>query len=113
MTAVRNVMSALVMAGLASGTFACSSSDDNGGVKSNDAGSTSSALSAAFGAKCARCHGSGGLGMGIYPKLPGGKTDADTFVAFVRAGKDAMPAFTSADISDADLRSDFAYLSGK
>ena len=112
MTAVRSVKRALVIAGLSLGLFACSSSDDTGGVKAPDAGSTSSALSSAFGAKCARCHGSGGLGMGKYPKLPG-KPDADSFVAFVRAGKDEMPAFTASDISDADLRSDFAYLSGK
>ena len=116
MTAVRSVTGALVIAGLAFVSLApvaCSSSDDTGGVRSTDAGSTSSSsLSAAFGAKCARCHGAGGLGMGIYPKLPG-KPDADAFVALVRAGKDAMPAFTASDISDADLRSDFAYLSGK
>jgi len=115
MTAGRSVtkLVALVIAGLAlTMTMACSSSDDPSPIKSTDGGSTSAALSSAFGAKCARCHGAGGLGAGKYPKLPG-KPDADSYVAFVRAGKGEMPSFTAADISDADLRSDFAYLSGK
>ena len=118
MIAGRNVTKtvALVVAGLAlsttMATTACSSSDDPSPVKPTDAGSTSAALSSSFSRRCARCHGAAGQGDGKYPKLPG-KPDADSYVAFVRAGKGEMPAFASADISDADLRSDFAYLSGK
>jgi len=102
---------ALVITGLALNLVACSSSDGSSPIPSTDAGAKT-ALSASFGAKCARCHGASGLGAGKYPKLPG-KPDADTFVAFVRAGRGEMPAFSASDISDADLRSDFAYLSGR
>ena len=102
----------LVITGLALNLLACSSSNDPSPNASPDAGSTATALSASFGAKCARCHGASGLGAGKYPKLPG-KPDADTFVAFVRAGRGEMPPFSASDISDADLRSDFAYLSGR
>ncbi len=114
MIAGRNVTKtvALVFAGLALSMMACSSSDDPSPVKPTDAGSTSAALSSSFSRRCARCHGAAGLGEGKYPKLPG-KPDADSYVAFVRAGKGEMPPFASADISDADLRSDFDYLSGK
>jgi len=101
----------VMAASFALGLMACSS-DDSTPAKTTDGGSTSAALSASFGSQCSRCHGSTGLGAGKYPRLPG-KPDADTFVAFVRAGKNEMPAFTTAQISDADLRSDFAVLAGK
>lgn len=100
-----------IVASLAFGLMACSS-DDTTPAKATDGGSTSAALSTSFGTQCSRCHGSTGLGAGKYPRLPG-KPDADTFVALVRAGKGEMPAFTTAQISDADLRADFAILAGK
>jgi mono/diheme cytochrome c family protein len=108
MTVTKNAALATVAA-LALGLAACSSSTDDTPTKT-DAGGTSGGLSTAFSTQCSRCHGPTGLGAGRYPRLPG-KPDADSFIAFVRAGKDEMPSFTAAQISDADLRSDFAFLS--
>jgi mono/diheme cytochrome c family protein len=105
--------STLLLGGLIALAGCSSSSDGNDAIKaaSHDAGSAT--LSHAFGTQCARCHGPSGAGEGIYPALPGDQADADSFVAFVRTGKGEMPAFTTSQISDADLRADFAVLSTK
>lgn len=104
---VRGLAAAVLMvASLA----ACSSSDDDSG---NTAGGTTSGLSASFGKTCATCHGAEGRGAGIYPSLPGGLTEAD-FIATVRNGKGTgMAKYDATVISDADLKSDYAWLSAR
>ncbi|MBX3192306.1 MAG: cytochrome c [Labilithrix sp.] len=69
------------------------------------------ALSAAYVAQCARCHGERGEGTTItFPRLPGRARDEGSFIARVRGGGGPMPAFDESLISDADLKSDFAVL---
>ncbi len=88
----------------------CSSDDTTA-----DAG-TGTSTSAAFKSNCQRCHGAEGAGAGRYPAIPGSKTDSeDKFVAFVRAGSSGteMSAYSASQISDADLKSDYAFLKSK
>ena len=68
-----------------------------------------STLSVPFQRSCASCHGGAGEGSGKYPALPGSLTQA-AFIAKVRAGGGAMPAFGQAFISDDQLVADFAAL---
>ncbi|MBL9111313.1 MAG: cytochrome c [Myxococcales bacterium] len=87
----------------------CSSDDTTG-----DAGSTTSGLSQAYQNNCARCHGATGLGSGQFPKIPGSKDEA-AFIAFVRAGspRGTMTAYSASQISDADLKADYLWLTTK
>lgn len=71
-----------------------------------------SGLSTSYARSCARCHGDRGEGSGRYPSIPGAK-DESAFVALVRAGRDEMPAFSPSDISDADLKADYLWLTTK
>jgi mono/diheme cytochrome c family protein len=75
--------------------------------------STTSGLSASYASNCKRCHGDTGLGSGQFPKIPGTKDSEAGFIAFVRAGKGNMPAFSTAQISDADLKADYLWLTTK
>ena len=97
------VMPLFVMASVVSG---CSS--DPAPV-----GTTPSGLSASYSSNCKRCHGDTGLGAGQFPKIPGTKDTEAGFVAFVRAGKGNMPAFSASQISDADLKADYLWLTTK
>jgi len=72
-------------------------------------GSTTSGLSTAFNNNCARCHGAEAKGGGKYPNLPGSLT-VDAMIATVRAGRNEMPKFDAATISDADLRADYNWM---
>lgn len=55
-----------------------------------------------FAAKCAGCHGQGGVGGGIGPNLVGTGLDAPAVAGVVAAGRGAMPAglFTGQDAAD-------------
>src|SRR4051812_16784823 len=68
-----------------------------------------SSLSKSYENSCATCHGDEGQGSGDYPALPGA-TSESAFIALVRAGSGTMPAFTTSQISDATLKSDYAWL---
>jgi mono/diheme cytochrome c family protein len=113
---VAKLMTVLITAscGLAFALGGCSSSTDGTAAPttSGEGGTTTATLSKAFAMQCERCHGPTGAGAGKYPKLPV-KTTADAFVAAVRAGKGEMPAFSTSQISDADLRADYAVLTEK
>jgi mono/diheme cytochrome c family protein len=77
-----------------------------------DADKASSTLSLAFASNCAGCHGATASGQGIYPSLPG-KLTLDAFKATVRTGRRAMPAFSTSQISDADLAADYEWMKTK
>lgn len=103
----------LAIVALAVSSAACAEEENpNTSSRLRDGGTSNSGigLSTAFTNKCARCHGEQGQGSGKYPPLPNGK-DESAFIALVRAGRDEMPAFTASEISDADLKADFAILS--
>jgi mono/diheme cytochrome c family protein len=69
-------------------------------------------LSAAYSNNCERCHGPRGDGSSAYPRLPGNKDEAG-FIAFVRTGKGDMQPFDASQISDADLKADYAILKAR
>lgn len=85
------------------------------GCSSDDPGTTTSGLSQAYQNNCARCHGATGLGSSQYPKLPGTKDSEAGYIAAVRAGSAArgMAAFSASQISDADLKADYLWLTTK
>ena len=86
------------------------------GCSSDTPGTTAPAgLSAAYTSSCSRCHGPKGEGAGQFPKIPGTKTDEASFIAAVRGGSAdrRMPAFSASQISDADLKADFVFLTTK
>jgi len=58
---------------------------------------------------CAGCHGANGQG-GVGPKIAGLSLSYAEFSAVVRAGAPPMPAFTPAQVSDAELQQIYAYL---
>lgn len=92
------------------GTAGCSSDDT-----SSDGGTTSS-TSAAFKSNCQRCHGAEGAGAGRYPAIPGSRSDSEEkFIALVRAGISGteMNSYSASQITDADLKSDYAFLKSK
>jgi len=91
---------------------ACSDDDTNPNTSRRDAGATTQGLSTAFSENCARCHGDTGLGTQFYPRLPGGRDEAG-YISVVRNGVGEMPKFSSAEISDADLRADYLWLTTK
>lgn len=88
---------------------ACGGDDDGSKAGSSGEGPQTSGLSASFQAVCAKCHGDEGRGQGIYPQIPGNKDEA-AFIAIVRAGRGEMPATNAARFSDADLKSDYLWL---
>lgn len=111
--AVGIMVAAMAMTSLATGCS--SSSDDPGTTSSSSSGSSgqaSSGLSLAFASKCARCHGTGATGQGIYPSLPGNLT-AETYAATVRSGRKEMPSFDASQISDSDLAADYEWMKTK
>lgn len=92
----------LVSLALALGAVACGGDDAESGT-----------VSQAFSSNCARCHGGGGAGIGDAPALPGDLSQ-DQFVAVVRAGKGGrMPAFSTSQISDAELAEAYAALKAR
>jgi mono/diheme cytochrome c family protein len=102
-------MKMLGMLVVASGLLmACGSSDEG---ESSSGSSTPSPLSAAYQSNCQRCHGPVGEGKGSYPRIPNTKTTTEaSFISQVRSGKGEMPAFAASQISDADLKADYLYL---
>lgn len=88
---------------------ACGGDDDGSTPNASNQGTQASGLSASFHAVCAKCHGDEGRGQGIYPEIPGSK-DETTFIALVRSGNGEMPATSAAQYSDADLKSDYLWL---
>ena len=70
------------------------------------------ALSVAFNGAFAGCHGDSGQG-GFGPALAGSKLSLADFTATVRAGSGPMPAFGAADYTDAQLSTDYGFLTGK
>ncbi len=114
MARVVTVAAAILTASLVSG---CSSSDtpltsSGSSGTSGDGGTSPSGLSLAFASRCARCHGTTATGQDIYPALPGSLTLAD-FTATVRAGRKLMPSFTASQITDADIASDYQWMTTK
>jgi len=103
-------MVAVFASGCGSDDSSSSSSGTSGA--SGTSGTSASGISNAFGSNCARCHGPSGLGQAQYPKLPGNKDEAG-FIAIVRSGKGDMPAFSTSNISDADLKADYAWMTTK
>lgn len=85
------------------------------GCSSDEPGTTTSPLSQAYQNNCARCHGATGEGSGQFPRLPGSKTTIEGYTAAVRTGSPArgMSAFSASQISDADLKADFEYMTTK
>ena len=103
---------AILMASLALG---CSSSESSSPIlagSSGDSGTNPEKLSLAFASNCARCHGTTATGQDPYPSLPGTLTLAE-FTATVRAGRKLMPSFTTKQISDADVASDYYWMTSK
>jgi len=100
-----------LLVAIATATGCAEEENPNTSTRLRDGGSSNSGvgLTSAYSNKCARCHGEQGQGSGKYPPLPNGK-DENTFIGVVRSGRGEMPAFTSADITDADLKADFAIL---
>jgi mono/diheme cytochrome c family protein len=93
--------------------FACGEDvNPNPGRRNQTEVDASLGLSAAYSNHCERCHGPSGDGTSAYPRLPGGK-DEPAFLAFVRAGKGDMPPFDASQISDADLKADYAILKAR
>jgi len=90
-------------------TAACGSEDAGSTTARPKTQSTATSLSKSFGTACASCHGDEGQGQGEYPALPGDKSES-AFIAVVRSGAGTMPAFSSAQIADATLKSDYAWL---
>ena len=73
-------------------------------------GDGTSAGRALFAAKgCATCHGAAAQG-GIGPNLKEPKRTADAITSRVRSGGEVMPAFTPAQVSDAELQNIVAFL---
>lgn len=66
------------------------------------------ALSGTYANQCALCHGNNGQG-GAFQSLKGNLTEI-AYIQTVRTGRGAMPAFSSAQISDATLKSDYRFL---
>lgn len=62
-----------------------------------------------FQRNCAACHGGAGEDKEKYPPIPGKLSEAD-YIAKVRAGVNAMPAFSADFVTDAQLAADFASL---
>lgn len=95
------------------GSVACGGEDENPNPNPPRNQQPTVTLSSGYTTHCARCHGEKGAGQTIagvfYPALPNGRDEAG-YIATVRAGKNDMPAFTATDISDADLKADYAAL---
>ena len=74
-------------------------------------------FSAVFLETCAGCHGADGLGQGAYPSMKG--LSLEGFMNTVRSGLvgdtvlDNMPAFDATRITDSQLMSDYAALTGQ
>ncbi len=101
---------AILMALLA---MSCSSSDSASPTPaSGDGGTGPQRLTLAFASNCARCHGTTATGQDPYPALPGSLTLAQ-FTATVRAGRKLMPSFTTKQITDADIASDYEWMTTK
>lgn len=100
---------AALMTSLAAG---CSSSESSPVASSRDGGTDPERLSLAFASNCARCHGTTATGQDPYPALPGTLTLAE-FTATVRAGRKLMPSFTAKQITDADIASDYEWMTTK
>jgi mono/diheme cytochrome c family protein len=112
MTSLRCLLASVAILLLLLCVPACAEEENpNTSTRLRDGGASNSGigLSTAFTGKCARCHGEQGQGSGKYPALPNGK-DESAYIALVRAGRDEMPAFTNVEITDADLKADFAIL---
>ena len=104
------LVTAMLMTSMAMG---CSSSESSSPTPaSGDSGTGSERLSLAFASNCARCHGTTATGQDPYPALPGTLTLAE-FTATVRAGRKLMPSFTAKQISDADIASDYQWMTTK
>jgi mono/diheme cytochrome c family protein len=56
-----------------------------------------------FQRECAGCHGSGGEGGGVGPRLVGAGVDAATVTAAVRQGRGVMPAGLVSGRDEADV----------
>jgi cytochrome c551 len=93
-------------------TAACGGGDEED-PKGNPPGQqTTSGLSTSFQSVCATCHGDEGRGKDKYPSIPG-KRDEAAFITIVRRGRGEMPAQNESVISDADLKSDYLWLTTK
>lgn len=56
-----------------------------------------------FERECASCHGSGGAGGGVGPRLVGTGIDAETATAAVQQGRGVMPAGLVSGSDEADV----------
>ena len=65
-----------------------------------------------FAARCASCHSASGSQSARFPDLFQYSGDSDAFRQLVRDGRNAMPAFDAATLSDAELEQMYAHFSG-
>ena len=56
-----------------------------------------------FQRECAGCHGGGGVGGGVGPRLSGAGIDAATVTAAIRQGRGVMPAGLVSGRDEADV----------
>jgi len=76
-------------------------------------GTTAPTLPTSFAASCSACHSAyGDSANAAIPNLFKYTDSADAFASVVRNGKNAMPAFTAALVSDADVAAIAAYFKG-
>ncbi len=68
--------------------------------------------SAIFGQNCSSCHGAGGVGGGIGPKLVGekGRKDYNAAIAWIKNPQPPMPKLYPAPLSESDVADVAAYV---
>ncbi len=68
--------------------------------------------SAIFGQNCSSCHGAGGVGGGIGPKLVGekGRKDYNAAIAWIKNPQPPMPKLYPAPLNESDVADVAAYV---
>ncbi len=115
-------LSALVPMTLIAALLAVGCGADGPGIDGSTTASTKASV--AYTQKCARCHGPKGVSelrvdkdAGLRPMIPPalpGRLALPTYIGVVREGRPPeMPAYTAAEIGDADMASDFEWMKTK
>ena len=78
-------------------------------------GTSATTLSAAYTSKCKSCHGADGSTKVGQAALKGSKTATATWESAIRdgAGGGSMPAFTTSQYTDANMKADYTVLTGQ
>lgn len=103
--------------------FGCSDDDSTSGGSAKPNPPAPTSASPAYTKKCGGCHGPKGTSeirvdkdAGLRPLIPPvipGKLSLSTYTLVVREGRPPeMPAYGAAEISDADLAADYAWMRG-